>query len=164
MNAADNRAYVVHRDDNVATALDDLAVSTARLVGEIRGRRECLEVREAFGSGHKVALTGIPEGQAVIKFGIRIGRGSVIGSPIAPLLKITGNAQTYRHMQEDMDFDASPVLTGATTLEDRTDALCREVVRTASGRPSKPEALGHREYFIMYKHQDAPGLLQGCRA
>jgi altronate hydrolase len=30
--------------------------------------------------------------------------------------------------------------------------------------PSKPELLGHREYFVMYKHQDTPALVEGCRA
>ena len=92
------------------------------------------------------------------------GRGSVIGSPIAPLIKITGNAQTYRRMIEDMDFDASPVLTGEQTLEQAGSALLERIVATAAGQPSKPEALGHREYFIMYKHQDTPSLAQGCRA
>jgi len=82
------------------------------------------------------------------------GRGSVIGSPIAPLIKITGNAQTFRRMQEDMDFDASRVLTGERTLPQAAEELLDLVVRVAAGRPSKPEALGHREYFIMYKHQD----------
>jgi altronate hydrolase len=33
----------------------------------------------------------------------------------------------------------------------------------AAGAPSKPEALGHREYFIMYKHQSTPDLDSGCR-
>lgn len=82
------------------------------------------------------------------------GRGSVIGSPIAPLIKITGNAQTFRRMQEDMDFDASRVLTGERTLPQAAEELLDLLVRVAAGRPSKPEALGHREYFIMYKHQD----------
>ena len=43
------------------------------------------------------------------------GRGSVIGSPVAPLIKITGNSQTYRRMQEDMDFDAGRILSGASS-------------------------------------------------
>jgi altronate hydrolase len=34
----------------------------------------------------------------------------------------------------------------------------------AAGTPSKPEALGHREYFVMYKHQNTPELTAGCRA
>lgn len=92
------------------------------------------------------------------------GRGSVIGSPISPLVKVTGNSQTYRRMIDDMDFDAGRVLTGEVSLAAAAGELSRLVARVAGGEPSKPEALGHREYFIMYKHQDAPPLEVGCRA
>ncbi len=92
------------------------------------------------------------------------GRGSVIGSPVAPLIKITGNAETFRRMEDDMDFDASPVLTGEQSLEACADALHQRVVEVASGSPSKPEAMGHREYFIPYKHQSIPSLQAGCHA
>ncbi len=92
------------------------------------------------------------------------GRGSVIGSPIAPLIKITGNRATFSRMKEDMDFDAGRVLTGELNLEQAGRELAELVVRVASGEKSKPEELGHREYFIMYKHQDTPSLAAGCRA
>ena len=92
------------------------------------------------------------------------GRGSVIGSAIAPLIKITGNNRTYRRMTGDMDFNAGRILTGEISLEEAARELCDLVVSVASGRPSKPESLGHREYFIMYKHQDTPTLEAGCRA
>ncbi len=92
------------------------------------------------------------------------GRGSVIGSPISPLIKVTGNSHTYRRMHEDMDFDAGRVLSGELTLHQAADELGQLVVQVASGMPSKPESLGHREYFIMYKHQDTPSLEVGCRA
>jgi altronate hydrolase len=92
------------------------------------------------------------------------GRGSVIGSPVAPLIKVTGNSRTYARMREDMDFDAGRVLSGERTLAEAGDELLDLVARVAAGEPSKPEALGHREYFIMYKHQDAPSLEAGCRA
>ncbi len=92
------------------------------------------------------------------------GRGSVIGSPIAPLIKVTGNGRTFRNMQEDMDFDASGVLNGEFTLEQSGERLAELVGRVAAGEPSKPELLGHRESFIMYKHQETPSLSQGCHA
>ncbi|MGP8245455.1 MAG: UxaA family hydrolase [Bryobacteraceae bacterium] len=92
------------------------------------------------------------------------GRGSVIGGPIAPLVKITGNHSTYRRMTGDMDFNAGRVLTGEISLEEAARELCGLVAGVASGRASKPESLGHREYFIMYKHQDTPALEAGCRA
>ncbi len=92
------------------------------------------------------------------------GRGSVIGSPISPLIKITGNSRTYERMREDMDFNAGTVLSGEQTLDSAAFELLDLVARVAAGEPSKPEKLGHREYFIMYKHQDTPSLQQGCRA
>jgi altronate hydrolase len=91
------------------------------------------------------------------------GRGSVIGSPIAPLVKITGNSRTYRHMEEDMDFDAGRILSGEVAMDQAAGELMDLVLTVAGGEPSKPERLGHREYFIMYKHQDTPSLSEGCR-
>jgi altronate hydrolase len=92
------------------------------------------------------------------------GRGSVIGSPIAPLIKVTGNSATYRAMEEDMDFDAGRVIAGDISLDDAGRELTALVTKTAAGEATKPERLGHREYFIMYKHQETPSLAAGCRA
>ncbi|MPY90253.1 MAG: D-galactarate dehydratase, partial [Luteitalea sp.] len=92
------------------------------------------------------------------------GRGSVIGSPISPLIKVTGNSQTFARMRDDMDFNAGRILTGEITLAEASQELLQLVTTVASGARSKPEALGHREYFIMYKHQDRPSLEAGCHA
>jgi altronate dehydratase large subunit len=92
------------------------------------------------------------------------GRGSVIGAPIAPLIKITGNSGTFQRMQQDIDFDAGCVLDGSKTLDEAARSLEELVENVARGAMTKPEALGHREYFIMYKHQDTPSLSEGCRA
>lgn len=92
------------------------------------------------------------------------GRGSVIGSAVCPLIKVTGNSATYRRMMGDMDFDAGRVLSGAMTLDQAAEELLQRVAEVASGEPSKPEQLGHREYFLMYKHQNAPALDAGCRS
>jgi altronate hydrolase len=81
------------------------------------------------------------------------GRGSVIGSPIAPLIKITGNRQTYERMIGDMDFNAAPVLEGKQSLVQCAQDLATLIIKTAAGQPTKPEALGHQEYCIPYKYQ-----------
>lgn len=91
------------------------------------------------------------------------GRGSVIGSAVAPLIKITGNERTYRNMTEDMDFNAGRVLSGELTMDQAADELMHLIADTASGLQTKPERLGHREFFLMYKHQDIPSLEAGCR-
>lgn len=82
------------------------------------------------------------------------GRGNVIGSAVSPCLKITGNADTYRHMKEDMDFDASPVLFGDCTLGKLAEGLAGLVLEIASEKKSRAECLGHAEYFIPYKYQE----------
>lgn len=92
------------------------------------------------------------------------GRGSVIGSPISPVLKITGNSQTFHRMQEDMDLNAGTILSGEQTLDEAAATLLTLVRAVAGGMQSKPETLGHREYFLMYKHQDTPSLAGGCHA
>jgi altronate hydrolase len=92
------------------------------------------------------------------------GRGSVIGSPIAPLIKVTGNSRTFERLKDDMDFDAGRVLAGELSMDSAGDELLQLIARVAAGQMSKPESLGHREYFIMYKHQDTPDLVNGCRA
>jgi altronate hydrolase len=82
------------------------------------------------------------------------GRGSVIGSAVAPVLKITGNAETYARMRDDMDFDASPALAGTASLDELAEQLAKDVIATASGRLTNAEALGHKEYCIPYKYQE----------
>jgi altronate dehydratase large subunit len=91
------------------------------------------------------------------------GRGSVIGSAVAPLIKITGNSRTYRNMREDMDFNAGRVLSGEITMDEAAGELLHLIASVAAGELSKPERLGHREFFLMYKHQDVPSLEAGCR-
>jgi altronate dehydratase large subunit len=81
-----------------------------------------------------------------------------------PLIKITGNTNTYQRMIEDMDFNAGRVLTGECSLAAAADELLALVTQIAAGQSAKPELLGHREYFIMYKHQDTPSLTAGCHA
>jgi (2R)-sulfolactate sulfo-lyase subunit beta len=78
------------------------------------------------------------------------GQGNVIGNPIVPVIKITGNPKTVRTMSEHVDVDVSGVLRREMTIPQAGDALIDMVVRTANGRFTAAEALGHRE-FVMTK-------------
>lgn len=82
------------------------------------------------------------------------GRGNVVGSAVSPCIKITGNSSTYKAMEEDMDFDAGPVLLGQWSQEETAARLAAMTADVAGGKASKSEALGHKEYFIPYKYQD----------
>lgn len=90
------------------------------------------------------------------------GRGNVVGSAVSPCVKITGNHATYLRMQDDMDFDASPVLRGECSQDALTERLGDCVVRVAAGEQTKSEALGHQEFFIPYKYQQREGLPRAC--
>lgn len=79
------------------------------------------------------------------------GRGSVVGSALAPVLKIAANPQMYSRLCEDMDVNAGRVLDGTATLEEVGQEICDRVVGLASGERSKSEALGHREFLLTYK-------------
>lgn len=87
------------------------------------------------------------------------GRGNVVGSAVGPCIKITGNHETFERMPEDMEFDASPVLTGECSRGEMAERLMDYVAAAAGGKMTKSEAMGHREFYIPYKYQDRPS---GC--
>ena len=76
------------------------------------------------------------------------GRGTPTGNPIAPVIKITGNRETYKRMSDNIDVDASPIIYGAKTLEGMGDELLDLVVKTANGQQTKAESLGYVEISI----------------
>jgi (2R)-sulfolactate sulfo-lyase subunit beta len=78
------------------------------------------------------------------------GQGNIIGNPIVPVIKITGNPRTVRTMSEHVDVDVSGVLRREMTIDEAGDALIENITRTANGRLTCAEALGHRE-FVMTK-------------
>jgi len=78
------------------------------------------------------------------------GQGNIIGHPIVPVVKLTANPRTVRTMSEHIDLDVSGILRREMTMSDAGDALIDMVVRTANGRTTAAEALGHRE-FVMTK-------------
>jgi (2R)-sulfolactate sulfo-lyase subunit beta len=78
------------------------------------------------------------------------GQGNVIGNPILPVIKISANPRTVRTMSEHIDLDVSGILRREQTIDQAGDALIDMIIRTANGRITSAEALGHRE-FVMTK-------------
>ena len=79
------------------------------------------------------------------------GRGSVVGSAIAPVIKVCANPETYAQLSEDMDIDAGRILDGRGTLEDVAAEIRGLVAEVAAGRLTASESLGHREFVLGYK-------------
>lgn len=76
------------------------------------------------------------------------GRGNVMGNPICPVIKLTGNKLTYENMEDNMDFNASPVIYGQKTIEELGKELLDLTIEVANGKQTKSEALGFMEIAI----------------
>jgi (2R)-sulfolactate sulfo-lyase subunit beta len=76
------------------------------------------------------------------------GQGNVIGNPILPVIKLSANPITCQTMSEHIDLDVSAILRGEMTLDQAGDKLLDLIVRTANGRLTAAEALGHREFVL----------------
>lgn len=70
------------------------------------------------------------------------GRGNPIGNPIAPVLKVTANRETFTRMNDNMDMDLSPVLHGEKTIEEMGSQVLNEIVNIANGKKTKAEIHG----------------------
>ncbi|WP_116810726.1 UxaA family hydrolase [Steroidobacter cummioxidans] len=88
------------------------------------------------------------------------GRGSVVGSAIAPVIKVTGNPETYRRMTEDMDVNAGRILEGEGDLDEVAAEIVSLVAAVAGGQLTKSEDMGHREFILTYKSFQPSG--PGC--
>jgi (2R)-sulfolactate sulfo-lyase subunit beta len=83
------------------------------------------------------------------------GQGNVIGNPIVPVIKVSGNPNTVRTMSEHIDLDVSGLLSREITLPEAGDLMMDHLGRTANGRVTAAEALGHREFTMTKLYRSA---------
>ncbi len=83
------------------------------------------------------------------------GQGNVIGNPILPVIKLCANPRTVRTMSEHIDVDVSGLLRKELTPDQAGDRLLDCMFRTANGRLTAAEALGHREFVLTRLYESA---------
>jgi (2R)-sulfolactate sulfo-lyase subunit beta len=83
------------------------------------------------------------------------GQGNVVGNPIVPVIKITANPRTVRTMSEHVDVDVSGILRRDMSMDQAGDSLIDMIRRTANGRHTAAEALGHREFSMTKLYRSA---------
>jgi altronate dehydratase large subunit len=90
------------------------------------------------------------------------GRGSTTGHAIAPVIKVTGNSETYTRMTDNMDINAGTILDGNESLLSVGERIFRTIVEVASGKNTKAEGLGYRDFDVFSRDRLAEHLLGFC--
>ncbi|MCI1931557.1 MAG: UxaA family hydrolase [Clostridia bacterium] len=79
------------------------------------------------------------------------GRGTPTGNGIVPVIKMTGNSETFGLMKDNIDFDASAIIDGKAGIEDTGEKLFELVTEVINGKKSKAEALGFNDMSLARK-------------
>jgi len=88
-----------------------------------------------------VAVTGqIASGANLICF--TTGRGSMFGSKPAPTMKLASNTPMYQRLSEDMDINCGEIVDGSASIQEMGQRIFEQILRHASGEPTKSEQLG----------------------
>ena len=92
-----------------------------------------------------VSLTGLAAGGCNL-IAFTTGRGSAIGFPTIPVIKIATNSNTYGRMTGNMDVNAGRVADGDATVQQVGREIFDLLIQVASGRKTCAERLGHHEF------------------
>lgn len=90
------------------------------------------------------------------------GRGSTTGHAIVPVIKVTGNPTTYENMTDNMDVNAGRIILGKAGIVQVGQEIYEMMLDVASGRKTKPEALGFREFQIFRRDPVGANLIGEC--
>jgi (2R)-sulfolactate sulfo-lyase subunit beta len=83
------------------------------------------------------------------------GQCNVIGNPILPVIKLCANPRTVRTMSEHIDVDVTGITRKEINMDQAGDKLLEMMFRTANGRLTAAEALGHREFVLTRLYESA---------
>ena len=87
------------------------------------------------------------------------GCGGTFGHAIVPFIKVTGNPEIYRRMAEDMDIDASTVISGRESIESVGERIFREILEVASGKQTIGETQGYNNFSVFRRDRRLDALL-----
>jgi altronate dehydratase len=92
-----------------------------------------------------VSLTGLGAGGCNL-IAFTTGRGSAIGFPAIPVIKIASNSNTHRRMADNMDVNAGTIADGDKSVQEVGKEIFDLMLRVASGEKTRAEVLGHKEF------------------
>ncbi|MBU5668227.1 UxaA family hydrolase [Peptoniphilus sp. MSJ-1] len=114
--------------------------------GKMMNKGEGLVIMDTPGNDPSSVAGMIAGGAQVVFFST--GRGTPTGHPLAPVVKITGNRETWEIMKDNLDYNASPVIYGEKTMKQQGEELFSELIEVANGKLTKSEVFGYTETAI----------------
>ncbi|MCS7252584.1 MAG: altronate dehydratase family protein [Armatimonadota bacterium] len=121
-----------------------------------RPRRRGLIFMDTPGQDVK-SVTGMVAGGAQLVL-FTTGRGTPVGCPIAPVIKVGSNRKLVEKMPMNIDLDTSTIADGTERIEDVGLRLYKLVADVASGRLTRSEEWRHNEFAL-----PTEGVITGCR-
>jgi altronate hydrolase len=79
------------------------------------------------------------------------GLGTPTGNPIAPVMKISTNSELARRMNDIIDIDTGPVVSGEKTIEQMGESILERVVEVANGKSRTKAEILNQDDFIPWK-------------
>ncbi|MGE4453867.1 MAG: UxaA family hydrolase [Sphaerochaeta sp.] len=76
------------------------------------------------------------------------GRGTPTGIALAPVLKITGNRETFKTMEDNMDVDVSGITEGEYSISEGAERIFNAILESANGTMTKAEVYGFSDIAI----------------
>jgi len=83
------------------------------------------------------------------------GQGNIVGNPVLPTMKISGNPLTVETMSEHIDVDVTGLLRFEYNLDGAADRTMEMMARTINGRLTSAETLRHDDFVITKLYRSA---------
>jgi len=96
------------------------------------------------------SMAGLAAGGAQLMF-FSTGRGTPVGFPVMPVVKVASNTEVYQAMSDDIDVNAG-VLTQGASLEALRDEMIQRMIRIINGEQTKAEINRMEVFSFMTVH------------
>jgi (2R)-sulfolactate sulfo-lyase subunit beta len=83
------------------------------------------------------------------------GQGNIVGNPVLPVIKLSGNPLTVETMSEHIDVDVTGLLRFEYNLDGAADKTMEMMARTINGRLTSAETLRHEEFVLTKMYRSA---------
>ncbi|MFX1326354.1 MAG: altronate dehydratase, partial [Promethearchaeota archaeon] len=97
-----------------------------------------------------ISVTGLAAAGAQVII-MTTGRGTPLGNPVVPVIKICGNPKTCDWMANNIDVNASLIITEGSKINDIATLLWEKLKKTCNGEPTIAEILGFEEDIAVWR-------------